>query len=258
VVRADICPVAVACDGLQEPGQLAALALVLEHPVLASDPQLLCSTAQACSSWREAVAASGAGTTDISLMAPHMETVDDAPSNALLWRVSGFAAWLPAHAHLVRSITIQQFSFNRPAMVSTACQLLALSVQAAVRSPRPLRLQRFSTDITSRALLAALPDSLTQLKVDTVLQWRHGHKAEATAAALVGLKGLRVLHLLTHTDLSTLSGLCHLTEFKLHTFGFKVWPMLQAEHGAGHAIIIAASSQQHCCNASLLHVVSTT
>jgi len=113
-------------------------------------------------------------------------------------------------------------------MVSTACQLLALSLQAAVRSLRPFRLQHFSTDISSRALLAALPNSLTELKVEDGLLFRMDFMAEAPGAALAGLKGLRVLHLFTHADLSALSGLCNLTEFKLHTFGRKVLTRLQA------------------------------
>jgi hypothetical protein len=156
--------------------QLEALAVVLDRPELAADPRLLCSAAQVCSSWRAAVAASGAGTTDVVLwftVPPSLDSAkgaEDLQDHMLM--LSSFAAWLSQHGSLVRSITLHGLAGNVKATVITAYQVLGMALQlAAVRAgARPMKLQVFSSDgasnvYASRPLLAALPDCLTELHV---------------------------------------------------------------------------------------------
>jgi hypothetical protein len=176
------CTVRLSCIQLF-PAQLAGLALVLDRPELAADPRLLCSAARVCSSWRAAVAASGAGTTDVVL---RFSTLSEHISNTLqdhMGMITSFAAWLSVHGSLVRSITLHGLadrtdphgnSTSVAATASTACQMLGMALRlataGALAAGSPVKLQVFTCDVTSynydsMPLLAALPEGLTKLHV---------------------------------------------------------------------------------------------
>lgn len=143
----------------QVPKHAAALEIVLD---LATDPVLLCSAARVCTSWRTAVAASGAGTTDVVWSA----SCSDASGDVLLQRLDSFVSWFQVHAHLVRSLQWVDFRHQSAAQRAVANLLLAQGLQLAAAGPKPPRLQSFESDTISTHLLAALPDTVTELQLE--------------------------------------------------------------------------------------------
>jgi hypothetical protein len=154
-------------QGSSESQQLSALSVLLEHPGVASDHLLLCSAARVCTSWREAVAASGAGTTntiiDNKLQNPQRQPAEY--TDTLLSKLSGYAMWLPKHAATVHSISVSCSAGGSQTAFTTACQMLAITLRLASAGPRPLQLQRFASNITNSEVLAALPAGLTGLSL---------------------------------------------------------------------------------------------
>ena len=193
------CPARAACQ--PSSAQLAALAVVLDRPELAADPRLLCSAARVCSSWRAAVAASGAGTTDVMLW---FFPSDGEPDNPVaiqhdLWMLSSFADWLSKHGSLVRSITLHGL---KETLIVAACQMLGMALKLAASGPRSLKLQSFISDVTSSEhasmpLLAALPNCLTELHItaDECITQTFEHALGCTVLihAVNRLKNLRKL-----------------------------------------------------------------
>jgi hypothetical protein len=159
----------------------------MPRPELAADPRLLCSAARVCSSWRAAVAASGAGTTDVVLRFGTLSEDTSKGVNTLqdhMQMITSFAAWLQRHGSLVRSITLHGLA-DQPyqqgmgniriaATAATACQMLGMALQlaaaGAVAAGSPMKLQVFTSNVASynydsMPLLAALPECLAELHV---------------------------------------------------------------------------------------------
>jgi hypothetical protein len=72
---------------------MLALPIALEHPAVSTNPQVLCAAARACKAWREAVQQSSVCNTVVVLN-----------KKSSIPQLRSFAAWLPKHAQLVRSI----------------------------------------------------------------------------------------------------------------------------------------------------------
>jgi hypothetical protein len=223
---------------------LSALSVVLDHPVLASDPLLLCSAAQVCSSWHVAVAASGAGTTDIVMTGrqwqkdpetqqyrpaePDMPTTPcnpDEPSpewltyvqhvNNSLKEMEGLPIWLSKHAHLVRSMSLMHDrGLNAATVLNRA--LRPGGVAAGLQLPR---LQRFVVSTLPRVMLPLLPDSLLELCVSSICSREVG-SLQVLHECLQRLTGLQSLTLgitseAGELDLSPLVRMVHLTELDI-------------------------------------------
>lgn len=212
--------------------------------MLASDPLLLCSAAQVCSSWRAAAAASGAGTTDIIMkgepwkldpetreyrpVAPDMPRTPcdpDAPSPEWLaflqyvyeslMEVKGLPIWLSKHAHLVRSMSLMHDrGANAASVLERALQ--PGDVAAGLQLPR---LQRFVISTLPEVMLPMLPDSLLELCVSSICRTEAG-SLQVLNQCLQRLTGLQSLTLgitseAGNLDLSPLGQMVHLTQLVL-------------------------------------------
>jgi len=223
------------------PQELAALAVVLDHPVLAADHLLLCSAARVCVSWQEAVAASGAGTTHVTLDSSTVHPFPEGPRptgseleqcllnyaehySMLRRRLQGLPAWMARHAHLVHGLRLSG------SLGCCAADVLAESCEDfsdAATCLRLPRLKQFSADrdvtpALQPKLLAALPDGLSELKLAGISISRDDpSKGSHLTELLQRLRQLKVLHIKLEScpveplDLSPLRGLCHLTRLKL-------------------------------------------
>lgn len=175
--------------------------MVLDQPSLASDPLLLCSAARVCTSWRAVVAASGAGTTNVTIRddASTMEELRKGITGQgqrmalvarVLGRMHGFDNWVVQHARLIRSMQLNGEAGN------TACWLLEERAEALGSLQLP-SLQDFSCRyLPNSAVLAALPSSLTRLDIAVSSgdpSTKSGAKALArTVKGLTRLQSLRL------------------------------------------------------------------
>lgn len=113
--------------------------------------------------------------------------------------LSSFADWLSKHGSLVRSITLHGF---KETLIVAACQMLGMALKLAASGPRSLKLQSFTSDVTSSEhasmpLLAALPNCLTELHItaDECITQTFEHALGCTVLihAVNRLKNLRKL-----------------------------------------------------------------
>jgi hypothetical protein len=233
------------------------LPFVLQHPLISSDPVMLCAAAQVCKAWREAVQQCGARNTGntLSLKMP-------------LPQLRSFAMWLPKHAALVNSITAKigylQDGVYRPPPdlhVDEAQRLLHRALQLAGTMPAPptaamlsgtaavaasvrgdtaaqqqrWRLASFRSNLPSAELLAALPTySLTRLDLyDGRCRTCSDEDNSSIAAALAPLSSLQHLLLMIRESgipVSALAGvaqLSRLTALELYGHAPGITPLLE-------------------------------
>lgn len=172
------------------------LLLLLHHPGVALRPPAMCSASRVCNSWRAAVAASGAGTTDtvIDNQLRHPQRQPAEYADTLLSKLGSFAVWLSQHAATVHSILVSCSAGNSQAAFTTACQVLAVTLRLATAGPRPLQLQRFASNIINSEVLAALPSSLTELSLSgsapANLPWSIAGSLDAALGRMTKLQSL--------------------------------------------------------------------
>jgi hypothetical protein len=217
---------------------MLALSVAFSHPVLSTDPKVLCAAACACKAWRAAVPQCGACNTVIKIK-----------PEATLQRLCSFAQWFAKHAPLVKSITANchhhlpndsvhglpwdQHVTAAQQLLQQALQLAAawaaLQTTAAACTPAAappqqqqlqqqhgLHMSSFSSNCLVRAdLLAALPaHSLTHLE----LEFMHSTAPDSAAlsAVLAQLSSLKHLELSSGNNNSPVSGRCLLGLSQLH------------------------------------------
>jgi hypothetical protein len=186
----------------------------LQHPAITGDVKTVCSLLRTCKSWRAALQQCQAGHLNIT-MPPATAAESSVQSTQQFAR---FAGWLPAHAGLVASISMQGASGQseqRAAFHDTAEQLLVFGLRQAAADGRPtatsaaggaaaaaaappLQLRSFKSSVLrSPALLHALPAAaLTRLELTRTDSWHAGHhNANAFAKGLARLTALRELEL---------------------------------------------------------------
>lgn len=226
--------------------------MALQHPAVAADQENICSIVQICKAWRSAVQHSEAGQTDIIINKRRRMYFDDPTITDVVTCVAAkvvqFARWLPLHAGIVRSISIdcdvQNVGSKLEVLKALAQHVLVQRLQASsatihtasavgssehvrackqistasgVLMPRLLRLESLEccNFLASSSIVSAAPAAtLTRLEISVpkraTTQWRK---------ALSSLSNLRSLSLECSHSLcsysSSISKLTTLTELSL-------------------------------------------
>lgn len=184
---------------------LAAFNLALQHPVISTKQQLLCSIPRVCKAWRLAVQH-----LETRALSANIVLQNEPIGSNEVEQVASFASWLPKYAGLVTSIEIKQPSYQQHPRwgLNTAEQLLSLSLFKAVAASsatsvslqahlQPLLLQSYSSNLLcSSAVLQALPAaSLSRLEVSSSSICEQDSMV-GLAAALPQLSHLQTLQIL--------------------------------------------------------------
>lgn len=210
-------------DGMYCHAFLPGFALVVQRPAVSLDAATTCSWLCTGSSIRAALQQSAGSCTVVELALPGKTA--NHPSDVA--RVASFAAWIPAHANLLSSITIH-WTGECTFTAQTVAALMGLSMQAAANCNNvstsssstdggvlgllphqrpPFRLQSYSSYFKhSPSMLSALPTaSLTHLELQlpgitfptNLVTYRQAQLgvSPTAAAALRGLSNLQDLKL---------------------------------------------------------------